>query len=261
MKRSGHIWQRGKRKTNSARRNRHYKLIEERGISHSAKSRRPLTIMIVDNHTIEQTNSKATNSPFLKVENGENRYRIASLVYGVKEHRIETPNGFTSTACPREMRRWEVNMTGQDQGGELPQCPICEAIADDQAKASKWRARPQYLALAIDRRDGHVGVLKKGPSVFQPITNFNEDPEWGDVRRFDIKIMKHGQGLDTAYQVMPLPHDSPITEAEQEAVKQSGIDLEKMTSPLSYAKIIEKLGDTLTRKLSPPAPNDNEIPF
>ena len=106
------------------------------------------------------------DSPFLKLENGENRVRIVSEIQGVKEHRIETPESCTMTACPKEMLRWQVETTGQDHTSKLPPCPICEAMEKDEKKAQNWRPRSQYLAVALIRIDGKVGVLKIGKTVF-----------------------------------------------------------------------------------------------
>ena len=59
--------------------------------------------------------------------------------------------------------------------------PICETMAKDEKKAACWRVRTQYLAVALNRKDGKVGVLKKGKTVFTPLTSYNEDPDWGVV--------------------------------------------------------------------------------
>ncbi len=204
------------------------------------------------------------DSPFLKLENGENRVRIVSEMQGVKEHRIETPESCTMTACPKEMLRWQVETTGQDQGGKLPPCPICEAMEKDEKKAQNWRPRTQYLAVALNRKDGKVGVLKKGKTVFAPLTSYNEDPDWGDVRKYDVKIMKSGEGLATTYQVIPVPQKSEtaeLTNEEKARVMDFDVNLDQMTTPLPYEKIVEKIGATLTSELPPQDIASDDIPF
>lgn len=64
-----------------------------------------------------------------------------------------------------------------------------------------------FLALVVyNYADNAVQVLEitqKG--ILNALTNLEKDEDWGDLREYDIKITRTGEGFDTEYQVTASP--------------------------------------------------------
>lgn len=63
----------------------------------------------------------------------------------------------------------------------------------------------------------NVEILELTQATIQSaITNLVKDEDWGDPKKYDIKVSRTGSGIETEYAVNPKPHkelDSEIAEA------------------------------------------------
>lgn len=53
-------------------------------------------------------------------------------------------------------------------------------------------------------------------TLYKPFAEFSDDPDWGRLDQYDLKIKKTGDGLQTKYVVTPSPK-SPLTEEIKQA--------------------------------------------
>lgn len=77
-----------------------------------------------------------------------------------------------------------------------------------------WKRRMKFAINVIDRADGQVKILDKGLAVFRELKKFQDNPEYGDLRNYDITITRTGEGLNTEYSVVPARQNTDLTEEE-----------------------------------------------
>ena len=63
--------------------------------------------------------------------------------------------------------------------------------------------------------------------LLKSLTAIENDSDWGDFTKYDIKINKSGSGKDTRYGLTPLPH-KPLSDAIQKAVDKSPVRLQAL---------------------------------
>lgn len=195
-------------------------------------------------------NLSEQTSVFMKVEKGETVIRILSGLYAVKQHSLKIGDDFRFPACPTENARMRI-AAGETQDTEVPPCPLCEL---------GYPVQTQYLCTILERErkefnkkgqeitvGGDAWVLKKGPALMGKIQAFLDDENWGSAGDYDIKIIAVGDQLARKYEVSPIPKEKckPLSPAEEKAVADISleVDLEKMTTPNSYEKVKEIIGD------------------
>jgi hypothetical protein len=61
----------------------------------------------------------------------------------------------------------------------------------------------------------------------QELLTLAKDEEWGDPRKYDLKIVRNGEGLETSYAMTPSPHKKRSDEINA-AVKAMKINLEAL---------------------------------
>lgn len=172
-----------------------------------------------------------TKSPFLVMEQGKNKLRIVSKIFGVKEHNIKIKDQPRMIACPEAMEAWEAESEGRLVNRSV-KCPVCES--------GNKMVRTQFLAVAVTEK-GEVGILKKGSTVFSTIAELKE--EGYDLSRNFIVVSRKGEGLETEYSVIPSKEEKELTDEEKDKVLDftKEFDLEKRSRPMSYDNIVRKL--------------------
>jgi hypothetical protein len=169
---------------------------------------------------------------FIDVKDGEKiRLRIVSGIKGIKEHSLEIKGKYRTIICPVEMEKWEA-ATEDRPANKGIKCPACEA--------GQRKIVTQFLAIAVDEK-GKVGVLKKGATVFKPITSLVEEGYVLSER--PVVIERKGTGLESEYSVIAAMKDQPLSDEEKAAVAdfQKDYDLDQRSQPMSYDNIVRKL--------------------
>ena len=120
-------------------------------------------------------------------------------------------------------------------------CPICkerkktaEAMKTDKSITQKYNVSRQHMINVIDRATGEVAILQKGNTIFENLVVFLE--EIGDLREYDVRIIRKGTGRQTTYTVIPVQPSTPLTEKEKNLEK---FDLEKLAKPLEIDQILQ----------------------
>ena len=173
--------------------------------------------------TWDKLNFSSKNSgsqvSFYKLQEGVNRVRIVSNCTMTLSHFERTQEGrFKSVPC-----------IGNEE------CPLCHAGS---------RARRQTQCIVIDKNQWDPETKKyNGPieakiatfpyTITKDIGALAADPEYGDVTKYDIKIIKTGKGLDTTYSTSPSPSKVELTEEERAVVEAAPKvkDIIKVFSP------------------------------
>ena len=182
-------------------------------------------------NTQQLKEASKTKSPFLTMEQGKNKLRIVSKIFGVKEHNIKIKDQPRMIACPEAMEQWEAEVADRTVNRSV-KCPICES--------GDRKVKTQFMALAITDK-GDVGVLKKGPTVFSTITELKE--EGYELSKTFIVITRKGEGLETEYSVIPSKEEKELTDEEKNQILDfmKDFDLERRSKPMSYENIVRKL--------------------
>uniref|UniRef100_A0A7C4Y4L2 Uncharacterized protein n=1 Tax=Caldisericum exile TaxID=693075 RepID=A0A7C4Y4L2_9BACT len=157
-----------------------------------------------------------SSSNFMKLQPGENKIRIASRTFHFKKHGFRSEGKYSSKICQGE------------------NCPYCQ-----QGNEPKNR----YAWIVIDRKEQDpekmVKVLEVGWQIYSQLLAYAKDEDYGELTKYDVKIKRTGEGLETEYSVVASPKKSEITEEEKQAIEESNIDLEKLFSGGKFAKVEE----------------------
>ncbi len=173
---------------------------------------------------------KQMNKIFLDLDEGEYKIRILQNPHIIYEHKVDIDGKTKFIICPTEMSR----LANEE---ELAPCPLCE-------QGNKPAIR--YLTVALVRYDSdkfEVGILNKN-SIIKKALDLNFDPDFGDVKEYDLKVKATGQKLQRRYEVNPMPKEKSlaINEEEQKVIDSfySKNALEDFTKPKSY-EVIQKI--------------------
>lgn len=145
---------------------------------------------------------------YMKLKDGANILRIVGNPSQLAIHWEVTTDG----------ARKKVLCTGNSD------CILCEHGAKSQKR---------YQMLVIDKNENwdvqeqkytgtpKVKILEVGSSVIKQIKDYAMDKEYGDPKKYDIKIKKEGTGKDTRYSVVPGRNSSDLTQVELDAIKEA----------------------------------------
>lgn len=136
---------------------------------------------------------------FLKLEDGANKIRICTKALEVAYHEDKSGGKYSTTTC-------------SDEG-----CELCKA-----GKPKKYK----YAYLVLNRKDSKPYIYESPITVFRQIVAYESNPEYGDIRLYDITISKEGIARNTTYTIMPSPKKSELTNSEVKMIAESGVSLE-----------------------------------
>ncbi len=150
-------------------------------------------------------NPPEAESPWIKFLEGTTTIRILSHSINWKSHYIRSEK--KSHTCT----------------GDISTCEWCQ-------KGDQPKGRWAYLIL--NRSNKEIRVMEIGWSIFGTILQCAKDSDYGDPRKYDLKITRKGTGLETEYQVIP-GKETKFTEEEEKVLKTSGLDdIDKATQKL-----------------------------
>lgn len=124
------------------------------------------------------------SSNYLKLEKGENKFRILSKpIVGWID--------------------WKDNKPMRFRMNEKPAKPV------DAKKPIK-----HFWAFIVwDYKTNQVKILELTQSSIQSaITSLIKDEDWGSPYSYDIKVIRTGDSMETVYQVNPVPHKALANE-------------------------------------------------
>jgi len=126
---------------------------------------------------------KSTSTKYLKLQEGENRFRILSQpIFGWEDWVDNRP------------MRYRI-----DQKPPRPSNP--KMLIRFFMSMIVWSVTTEQIQIF------HVTQA----TIRTAIENLCKDPEWGSPFTYDLKVLRKGEGKDTDYLVSPVPH-KPIHE-------------------------------------------------
>lgn len=167
---------------------------------------------------------------YLPVPHGDTKIRILDETpFAYEEYWSKKGNGGKGTSIPYIGKDCLLDKENQEYlDRELPKA---KAIKDQEKKKAAvkavyanqpWKRRAKFSLNVIDRNDGKVKVLDKGLAVFRELKKYAQNPEYGDLRQYDVTLTRKGDGLATEYSVIPARTNSPLT-AEELALEKFDI--------------------------------------
>lgn len=122
-------------------------------------------------------------------------------------------------------------------------CPLVKA---------GYQPKPRWYVGVIDRSTGQPKILEIPSTVYGSIKNLINNPKWGNVKQYDLNILRKPKGTPPAqlYSVMPEPKE-PLTKEEKEMIVafNERVDIGKFTKPPTPEEVAEKLGVVLGEDL------------
>jgi hypothetical protein len=94
-------------------------------------------------------------------------------------------------------------------------CPVCAKIKEDKANGAKqkYSTKKAHAINVLNRETNEVEILDSGNKIFQGLAILLS--QMGDLRGYDVNIVKSGSGTSTTYQVLPVYPPVPLTDAEK----------------------------------------------
>ena len=163
---------------------------------------------------------------FLKLEQGSNKMRIFTNPYQFIVHWFQDSSG-----ANRKIKCAVEN------------CPLCKKGIKTQYR---W-----YLGV-LDRKSGTAKLLEVSSQIYIGIKNYVNNPDWGDVKMYDIDIKRGAPNTNPLYTVMPNPNKRKLNSEEQSIVDSflERVDISKFTQPPTPEDVVEKLGGSVPKAAS-----------
>lgn len=158
----------------------------------------------LDGYTDVPQSSSSGGGKYMKLKQGANQFRIVG--------------SFEDGTNIQGMLGW-----GEDEEGKRK--PFRWKVGEEAPR--KFAENPkQFFALLVWNYDEEcIQVLELPQAKLRTeIVTLAKDEDWGDPRKYDLKIVRNGEGLETSYAMTPSPHKKRSDEIN-EAVKSTVVDM------------------------------------
>jgi hypothetical protein len=186
-------------------------------------------------YDIEQVGSSNGQSIFMKLQNGDNKFRILGL-------RLI----YRTWGADNKPILYRAVVDGKQQ--EPVRLPFCGRQFDKFGKQEKWKH--VWFCLVWSYLDQDLKVLEIPQATIQKtLAAYDADPDAGPLSECDIKIKKSGNGQDTEYSVMAIK--SKLDKSIKEAFSSASINLDANVygaypnDPEWHDKALQRLIDNL----------------
>jgi hypothetical protein len=145
------------------------------------------------------------SSQFAKLQDGKNRFRFLSEV-----------------VLGWEM--WKGNKPYRQEGSE------CKFKPDDADLNKNGKPALNYFwAMVVwNYNDKKIQVLElTQKTIMSPLYDLEQNPDWGDLRNYDIEINKKKEGDKTTYNVLGIPPKA-LSEEITKLYAESDVNLKKL---------------------------------
>jgi len=143
---------------------------------------------------------------YAKLLQGENKFRIVGDIE-------DTPPGFIVG-----MVGWITNEEGQRR-------PVRYTTGESVPQTFKDKPKEFFAMLVWNYAEERIQVLELTQAGLKDeLIKLDADVDWGDLRKFDISIIRSGEGLETSYVMTPKPHKKRTDEINA-AVKAMKVNL------------------------------------
>lgn len=199
----------------------------------------------IDNEENNNNGGGQERPDFLKIDIGSTKVRILDMIpFSYKEWWAPRGNGGQGCSIPymgdkdlleAENRAFMKKVFAEADKKGLKGKARKNFLRDHGYKKQPWgKPKEKHIIHVLDRATGEVKLLDKGNAIFKKLKKLALNPEYGDLRQYDITITMSGDKNDFTtieYEVTPARNNTPITEEEQELYEEKRIDLEKFKTP------------------------------
>lgn len=182
---------------------------------------------------------------YLKVDIGATKIRILDMIpFSYKEWWAPRGNGGKGCSVPyfgsqdlmeAENRAFMEEVFAEADKRNLKGKERRDFLRDHGYKKQPWgRPREKHIIHVLERATGQVKLLDKGNAIFKRLKKLALDPEYGDLRQYDVTINMSGDKRDfqsIEYDVVPARQNTPLTEAEKTLYEEKKVDLSKLKGP------------------------------
>lgn len=156
-------------------------------------------------------------------ENKNDRYlKLSKLDQGETKIRILTDPIFY-------WEYWEDVSEGDEpvfnDNGEIKRTPVrfADDMKPDNPEAEYFMS--VYIWNYSKKKTFILSIKQKG--VLKTIDKFEDDEDFGEMTKYDLKITKKGEGKQSAYTILPMP-PKPLSEEVRQALNNEPINLNAM---------------------------------
>lgn len=200
----------------------------------------------VDNEENNNTgNGEFTRPDFLKVSIGDTKIRVLDMFpFSYKEYYIPKANGGSGASVgyfgaddllEKANKAFMAKVFKEADAKGLKDKARKDFLRDSGYKKTPYpKVKEKHIIHVLDRATGEVKLLDKGNAIFGAMKKFALNPEYGDLRNYDITITMSGDPSDfqsIEYSVTPARSNSDLTEAEKALYEEKKIDLAKFKTP------------------------------
>ena len=168
------------------------------------------------NDVTRENNASNEKIPYTKFENGNTAIRILDdEPFSFWQHWFQ--NQQTSITCP-----------GKD-------CPVCNIIKQMKANKEKpiYNSSQRHAIRIWNYATNQMEVMIQGKVFFSQLHDLLK--EVGDLRTYDIKVIRKGSGTDTTYNLLP----SAPSEFVLEGKEISDVDFEELFKSPTHDEILQ----------------------
>ena len=123
-------------------------------------------------------------------------------------------------------------------------CPICDVVKQQKAdgvEKKTYNSSKRHAMRILNKNTGRMEIMLQGKQFMQDLYTYHK--EIGDLRDYDIKVVRKGTETDTKYTLLPCP-PAPLTDAEKALISE--VDLPEVLKPYDKDVIIKLMeGKTL----------------
>ena len=132
--------------------------------------------------------------------------------------------------------------------------PIRWAEGEEAPQAFEDKPRSFYAFVVYNYAESKVQILELTQTKLQAeLLQLANDEDWGDCRKYDISVVRNGEGLDTTYAMNP----KPIKKMDEDIRAIAKAELKRINLPALFDG-----GDPFAEFTPPPAEVDEDgAPF
>lgn len=142
---------------------------------------------------------------FAKLVDGKNKFRVLSdVVLGWEGWKDKKPFRHEGSVCKIKAEDVDLNQNGQPNINYF------------------------WAMVVWNYQDKKVQVLEiTQKTVMGPLYELEQNPDWGDLKGYDVEINKKKEGDKIKYYVLGIP-PKPLSAEIEQAYKESDVDLSKL---------------------------------
>jgi len=161
-------------------------------------------------------NASKEKTPYTKFTVGNNMFRIlGDEPYSYWSHWLQKQQ--TSVAC-----------AGRD-------CPICNLIkaAKEAGETPAYNSTKRHAILVWNYTTNQAEIMIQGKTFFNQLLDLHQ--EVGDIRSYDIKVIRKGKGTDTTYTILP----QPAKEFDREGKNIPEVNFAELFAPPTHEEMLQ----------------------